>query len=120
MSIIINLGKKIIIVNNIIMAVAGGYAETPTQDILNYPTSWPVSFPKPTTGTRVLTYIFNKQNESKVEKLLNLLKTKYPGAKVAAVKDSNGFTSVSITQLPSTNYEPSISASADTCFWNGC
>jgi len=69
------------------------------QDILNYYSKWPASFPVPATGTRVLTYVFEPNNSTQVEFLLNLIKTKYPSALVSVVKDSKGFTSVSVTQV---------------------
>ena len=88
----------------------------PVQDILNVPSQWPASFPKPEAGTRVLTYVFDPKDAAKVQLLLDFIKTKFPGAKVkvAVVKDLKGFTSVSITQL-----YPSNIASADTDFFNG-
>ena len=70
----------------------------PVQDILNVPLQWPASFPRPKARTRVLTYVFDPKDAAKVQLLLDLIKTKFPGAKVAFVKDLKGFTSVSITQ----------------------
>ena len=85
----------------------------PVQDILNVPSQWPASFPKPEAGTRVLTYVFDPKDAAKVQLFLDFIKTKYPGAKVVALKDIKGFTSVSITQ--------SLDASADcTDLVDGC
>jgi len=81
----------------------------PVQDILNSPAQWPASFPTPDAGTRVLTYVFDPNDDAKVQLLLNLIKTTYPGAKVAVVKDVKGFTSVSITQ----NQGSSLEATSD-------
>jgi hypothetical protein len=70
----------------------------PTQDILNTPSLWPASFPKPDAGTRVLTYVFEPNDASKVQLFLDFIQTTFPSALVSVVKDSKGFTSVSITQ----------------------
>jgi hypothetical protein len=69
------------------------------QDILNVPSEWPASFPQPAAATRVLTYVFEEKDSSKVEDLLKFLKEKFLKAKVSVVKDKLGFSSVSITQL---------------------
>jgi len=69
------------------------------QDILNVPSEWPASFPQPAAATRVLTYVFEEKDSSKVEEFLKFLKEKFPKAKVSVVKDELGFSSVSITQL---------------------
>ena len=70
----------------------------PVKDLLNAASQWPASFPQPNASTRVLTYVFNSTNSSKVELLLKYIKDKYPKALVSIVKDNAGFTSVSITQ----------------------
>jgi hypothetical protein len=95
------------------------------QDILNYSSQWPASFPDPAAATRVLTYVFEPNNSTQVELLLNLIKTKYPTALVSVVKDSKGFTSVSVTQVASEgqSQDPdSVTAAYCTTYaWaNGC
>jgi len=70
----------------------------PTQDILNFPSQWPASFPQPEVGTRVLTYVFDPKDAAKVQLLLDFIKDKFPKALVSVVKDKDGFTSVTITQ----------------------
>ena len=73
-------------------------SSAPTQDILNTPSLWPASFPKPDAGTRVLTYVFDPNDATKVQLFLDFIQTTFPSALVSVVKDSKGFTSVSITQ----------------------
>ena len=45
-----------------------------TQDILNVPSEWPVSFARPVVATRVLTYVFEEKDSSKVEEFLKYVK----------------------------------------------
>ena len=68
------------------------------EDLLNVPSLWPASFPQPSVSTRVLTYVFEPNDASKVQLFLDFIKTTFPSALVSVVKDSKGFTSVSITQ----------------------
>jgi hypothetical protein len=93
-----------------------------SKDLLNIPSQWPVSVPAPVKGTstRVLTYLFDPKDTAKVEVLLNLINTKFPNAKVAVVKDSNGFTSVSITQGAVTSSKSGQSAQAAWCEGSFC
>ena len=77
-----------------------------SKDILNNPSKWPASFPKPKAKTRVLTYVF--KDNSKVETFLTFLKEKRPRALVKVVKDDKGYTNVTITQASTP------SATADT------
>jgi len=86
----------------------------PTQDILNFPSQWPASFPQPEVGTRVLTYVFDPKDDAKVQLLLDFIKDKFPNALVKVVKDSKGFTSVTITQT-STSEQPASATAADDC-----
>jgi hypothetical protein len=86
-------------------------SSAPVQDILNDPSQWPASFPKPAAGTRVLTYVFDQKDASKVGAFLTFVKDNFPNAKVVSSKDSNGFTSVTITQPEN--------ASAAKFSWNG-
>jgi hypothetical protein len=74
-------------------------ASAPVQDILNVPSQWPASFPKPAAGTRVLTYVFDPKDASKVDAFVKFIKDTFPSAKISVVKDQEGFTSVSITQF---------------------
>ena len=85
------------------------------EDIVNVPSKWPASFPQPNASTRVLTYVFNSKDEAKVEKLLKFIKDTAPKAKVSVTKDKAGFTSVTITQTPTTN-----TANADGCITIQC
>ena len=90
------------------------------KDILNVPSQWPASFPKPQVSTRVLTYVFRKEDDSKVEKLLNFIKEKTPKAKVSVVKDKDGYTMVSITQLKSQRSNLAGADSGPECGYGPC
>ena len=87
-------------------------SSAPVQDILNDPSQWPASFPKPASGTRVLTYVFAPEDASKVQLFLDFIKNTFPKALVKVVKDKAGFTSVTTTQ--------ELDASAADCFEPTC
>ena len=65
-----------------------------SKDILNNPSKWPASFPKPQAKVRVLTYVF--EDDSNVETFLTFLKEKRPNTLVKVVKDDKGYTNVTI------------------------
>jgi len=83
-------------------------------DILNFPSEWPASFPQPAVRTRVITYIFSQKDDAKVEKLLNFIKDNAVKAKVSVIKDKNGYTSVSITQVEDSSGSLNAESAATT------
>jgi hypothetical protein len=66
------------------------------QDILSNPTQWPSTFPQPTAGTRVITYIFDKDKDP--SEFISFVENNFPKALLKVSKDQKGFSSVSITQ----------------------
>ncbi len=76
-----------------------------SKDILNTPSEWPDSFPKPIIGTRVLTFVFN--TDPSINTFLNFVKDTFPQALLNVVEDDKGFTNVSITEIK--NSEPTTS-----------
>ena len=87
-----------------------------SKDILNTPSEWPESFPKPIIGTRVLTFVFN--TDPSIDIFLNFVKDKFPQALLNVVEDGKGFTIVSITEI--TNSEPTLNATAQKCLSPDC
>ena len=77
-----------------------------SKDILNNPSKWSASFPKPKAKVRVLTYVF--KDDSKVETFLTFIKETFPKALVKVIKDDKGYTNVTITQ-------GGINATTDYC-----
>ena len=93
-------------------------SSTKVQDILNVPSQWPASFPRPVVGTRVLTYVFDQKDD--VELLLKYIKDKYPKALVSVVKDKAGFSSVTITQIIPSG-QSAVADDCDNCpYGTGC
>jgi hypothetical protein len=101
------------------------------QDILNDPSQWPDSFPTPPAGTRVLTYVFDSKDASKVDAFVKFIQDTYTKALVSVVKDQEGFTSVTITQFfynltkssstTTTTEDPTYTATADSTWGtDGC
>ena len=90
-----------------------------SKDILNTPSEWPKTFPKPIIGTRVLTYVFN--TDPSINIFLKFVKDTFPQAVLNVVEDGKGFTNVSITEIK--NSEPTtttLDASAAKCIGNAC
>ena len=66
------------------------------QDILSNPSQWPSTFPQPTAGTRVITYIFDKDKDP--SEFISFVEKNFPKALLKVSKDQKGFSSVSTTQ----------------------
>jgi len=100
------------------MSSAPAPAPAPVQDILVVPSQWPESFPKPATGTRVLTYVFSQKDDSKVDVFVKYINSKFPNTGLSVVKDKDGFTSISITQVKKNTYpnNTGYTAQADSYF----
>ena len=82
------------------------------QDILSNPTQWPSTFPQPTAGTRVITYIFDKDKDP--SEFISFVEKNFPKALLKVSKDQKGFSSVSITQhFPGVDDPSAPSATAD-------
>jgi hypothetical protein len=113
-------------------------ASAPVQDILTDPSQWPASFPTPPSGTRVLTYVFDPKDASKVDAFVKFIQDTFPSAKISVVKDQEGFTSVTITQFfynltksssstssttttttTTTTGDPTLTATAAKTTWDG-
>ena len=83
------------------------------QDILSNPPRWPSTFTRPTAGTRVITYIFDKDKDP--SEFISFVEKNFPNSLLKVSKDQKGFSSVSMTQSQTPNND---NATADSvCDW---
>ena len=69
------------------------------QDILNDPSRWPAAFARPVVATRILTYVFEEKDSSKVEEFVKFINENFAGARLSVIKDKAGFTTTTITEV---------------------
>jgi len=106
------------------LGTAPSSIQSQSKDILGDITQWPASFPKPELSTRVLTYVFDSKDNAKIDALVKYIKDTYPTAVLRLVKDKDGFTTATITQVglpvPKSNTFSSDTSSETATADNSC